>query len=132
MIKHRNSLGYVPGPEMTTEYLSYFIFLGAKKDPISIIWKWLNLWNCFNFADIFMNLDNFRKLIKDLEINKSKIENQILSKLKPYVPDSFVFKEHFVFAVEWALRGWAISKFSGINIERVKHNYEFLVDTIIH
>ncbi|MFO7881269.1 MAG: DUF5700 domain-containing putative Zn-dependent protease [Kosmotogaceae bacterium] len=132
MIKHRNSLGYLPGPEMKTEYLSYFIYLGAKKDPVSIIWKWLNPWNCFNFADIFMNFEKFQKLIKDLENNKSNFEALISSKLEPYVPDGFVFKERFVFAVEWAIRGWATSKFGGINIEHVKDNYEFLVDTIVH
>jgi hypothetical protein len=132
MIKHRNSLGYVPGPEMTTKNLSHFIFLGAKKDPISIIWKWLNPWNCFNFADIFMNLEKYQKLLKDLEINKSNIEAFISTKLGPYVPDGFVFKERFVFAVEWAIRGWATSKFGGINIEHVKDNYGFLVDTVVH
>jgi hypothetical protein len=91
---------------MKTEYLSYFIFLGAKKGPISIIWKWLNPWKCFNFADIFMNLEKCQKLLKDLENNKSNFVALISSKLESCVPSDFVFKERFVSAAEWAVRGW--------------------------
>ncbi len=132
IIKHRNSLGYVPGPEMTTDFLAYFIYLGAKKDPISVIWKWLNPWNCFNFADIFMNLERYRELLRNLEVNKKGIERFVSSRIEPFVPENFEFKERFALGIEWAIRGWATSKFGGINIEHVKDNYEFLVNTIVH
>ncbi|TYB93739.1 MAG: hypothetical protein FXF54_06120 [Kosmotoga sp.] len=132
MIKHRNSLGYVPGPEMTTDFLAYFIYLGAKKDPISVIWKWLNPWNCFNFADIFINLEHYRELLRDMETNKSNIERFVSSRIEPYVPANFEFTERFVLGIEWAIRGWATSKFGGINIEHIKDNYTFLIGTIVH
>ncbi|MFW6121043.1 MAG: DUF5700 domain-containing putative Zn-dependent protease [Petrotogales bacterium] len=132
MVKHRNSLGYVPGPKMTTNFLAYFIFLGARKDPISVIWKWLNPWNCFNFADIFINLEHYRELLRDMETNKSDIERFVSSRIEPYVPANFEFNERFVLGIEWAIRGWATAKFGGINIEHVKDNYVFLVNTIVH
>ncbi|QTA37702.1 hypothetical protein JYK00_08230 [Thermosipho ferrireducens] len=132
MVKHRNSLGYVPGPEFTTQYLADFLFFAASKKPVYEVWKWINPWNFFDFADIYSNKERYKTLIETLEKNKEDIESYISFKLEKYTPEGFEFQEKFVFGVEWAIRGWATDKFGGVNIEHVKDNYKFLIDTIIH
>ena len=132
MIKHRNSLGYVPGPVFTTEFLTQFLFLGAVKEPIYEIWRWLSPWNFFDFADIAYNRADYERVLNELEKNRGNIEMYISSRIEKYVPEDFEFKEHFAFSVGWAIRGWATGKYGGINIEHVKDNYDFLLNTIAH
>jgi len=132
MVKHRNSLGYVPGPVFTTEFLTQFLFLGAVKEPIYKIWRWLSPWNFFDFADIAYNRADYERILNELEKNRENIEMRISSKIEKYVPENFEFKEHFVFSVGWAIRGWATGKYGGINIEHIKDDYDFLLDTIAH
>lgn len=132
MIKHRNSLGYVPGPEFTTEFLANFLFFAASKESIYEIWKQLNPWNFFDFADIACNRDDYERVLNELEENKDNIEARISAKIEKYVPEDFEFQERFVFSVGWAIRGWATGKYGGINIEHIKDNYDFLLDIIIH
>lgn len=132
MINHRNSLGYVPGPEFTMEFLANFLFFAASKEPVYEIWKRLNPWNFFDFADIACNRADYERVLNELEENKDNIEACISSRIEKYVPENFEFQERFVFSVGWAIRGWATGKFGDINIEHVKDNYDFLLDVIIH
>lgn len=42
MIKHRHNLGYIAKPWVTKESLAKFIQRAVSREPLDMIWKWLN------------------------------------------------------------------------------------------
>lgn len=132
MIKHRHNLGYIPKPWITKESLASFIQHAISRKPLDMIWKWLNPWNFFNFADIFNNLEQYKKLINTIELNKENFVNQITSRIASFLPENIKFEDQFTFAIGWGIRGWATNATGGLNIEHFKDDYDLLIQTITH
>lgn len=132
VIKHRNGLGYVPGPVFKNEFIEYFLKQSVNKAPINEIWKWLSPWNFFDFSDIYQNRLKYREMLSTLKTHSKTICDLVGSRLERFTPVDFSFEEPFVLSVEWAIRGWATNKFAGLNIEWIKDDYDKLIDIITH
>ena len=132
LIQHRNGLGYVPGPEFCPEFYSYHLENAIIDDPILNLWKMLHPWNFFDFADLWNHLEEYNQLYSTLRANKAQFENIISARLGNFIPPSMQLTERVAFSVEWAIRGWATSKYAGLNIEYMKNNYSEIIKTINH
>ena len=55
MLKHRKNLGYLPEPITDTKDLSKLLIWAASEKPEDIIWKWLNPFNIFEFAILYVS-----------------------------------------------------------------------------
>ena len=132
LIKHRNGLGYVPGPEFCPEFYRYHLENAISDDPVLNLWKMLHPWNFFDFADLWNHLEEYNQFYSTFSSNKVQLENLISSRLGVFIPPSMQITERVAFSVEWAIRGWATSKYAGLNIEYMKNNYSEIIKTIIH
>jgi len=132
LIKHRNGLGYVPGPEFCLEFYIYHLKNAISDDPILNLWKMLHPWNFFDFADLWNHLEEYNQFYSTFSANKVQLENLISSRLGVFIPPSMHITERVAFSIEWAIRGWATSKYAGLNIEYMKNNYSEIIKTIIH
>ncbi len=132
MLKHRKNLGYIPEPVTDAQGLAWFIRQAAADQPLNNIWKWMNPWNYFNFADFALNLENYRTVIADLAGNREKIENDVLHRIGLFAPPHVEFHDHSGFAVNWGIRGWATARTGGMNLVQFKDNYKFMFRTLIH
>lgn len=132
MLKHRKNLGYLPEPITTSEDLTELLIWGASGKTVDIIWKWLNPFNIFEFADIYNNLDKFNELHNTVDENREKIISHILSKISNYIKNDLKFSESFSLTVGFAIRGWATDDRFGVNIENIKDDYDRLIATIAH
>ena len=132
MLKHRKNLGYLPEPITDTKDLSKLLIWAASEKPEDIIWKWLNPFNIFEFADIYNNLDKFKKLYNTINENQNKITSNILAELSDYIKNDLIFNETFSLTTGYAIRGWATDNRFGINIENIKDDYKRLTATISH
>ncbi len=132
MIKHRRNLGYFPKPWITKKRLAKFIQRAVSHEPLDIIWKWLNPWNYFGFADIFLNLRKYQELLDSINSCKADIVNHVLSRISMFAPKNVEFRDRFCFAVGWGVRGWATNKAVGVNIEHFKDDFQLLIRVITH
>lgn len=132
MIKHRQSLGYIPKPWVTEESLARFIQRAVSREPLDMIWKWLNPWNFFNFADIFLNLKAYKRLLDAIDVHKEDIVDRVLGRISLFAPKDVEFRDRFSFAVGWGIRGWATESTAGVNIEHFKDDFDLLIRTFTH
>ncbi len=133
MLKHRRQLGYIPEPLPHEEDLAHFIYYSASRDPLPMIWKWLNPWNYFGFADLYIQQDKFRNLIDTLEQNRAMLEAIVLGKIMPYLPDKQLeFREQLGFGINFGVRSWATHEGLGSNLVQIKDDYQTLIETVTH
>jgi len=133
MLEHRRQLGYIPPPLPDQTDLAYFIYHSASRDPLPMIWKWLNPWNYFGFADLYNQQNKFRDLLNTLEQNKSNLEAIILGKIIPFLPDKKIeFQDQLGLGVNFGVRTWATSQGLGSNLVQIKDDYQTLIETMTH
>jgi hypothetical protein len=132
MLEHRRNLGYVPEPLPDVEDLAYFIRLAASRDPVAAIWKWLNPWNDFGMADLFMNRDRYRRLLDELREKRSALESRVAARIARYAPEGVEFEDTVTFAVNFGIRSWATRYSLGTNVIQFKDRTAELVRTITH
>ncbi len=132
MLKHRKNLGYLPEPITDTEDLAELLMWAASDKPEDIIWKWLNPLNIFELADLFNNLDKFKKLHNNIDNYREEIITNILSEISKYIKNDLKFTETFSLTIGFAIRGWATDNRFGVNIENIKDDYNRLIATIAH
>lgn len=132
MLNHRRSLGYIPEPLPDTTDMARFIFHAASSEPVDMIWKWLNPWNDFCMADIYMNQKRYRELLDTLKANQSNMEKYILGRMYSFAPVNIDFSDRVSFAVNWGIRSWATENGLGTNIVQFKDNYPAMFRTMTH
>ncbi len=132
MITHRTSLGYLPEPMVTLESLAALLLCAQRRSPVEMIWKWLNPMNFFDFADIFMHLDEYDTVLTQLETRTEEMKEEVLGTLYSYVRKDTDFEETFAFTIGFAIRGWATNAMCGVNIEYVKDDFEALHAVMAH
>jgi len=118
MLLHRKNLGYIPEPLPGSEDLARFIYYAGSKKPLPMVWKWINPWNYFGYADLFLNQEEYQKLIKDINLNKDVITGIILGKID--------------YGVNWGIRCWTTEKSLGSNLIQVKDDYPTFIRTMTH
>jgi len=132
MLKHRKNLGYIPEPLPTERSLAEFIYYAASKEPIHVIWKWLNPWNYFNFSDIYLNLNEYSNVLSELKENESRIVKYVSNKYSPFIPEDFSYTDTLTVAANWGIRSWATNNQFGTNIVQFKDDYNQLLKTLTH
>lgn len=132
MLKHRQNLGYLPGPITDTNDLTELLIWAASDKPIDLIWKWLNPLNIFELADVYNNHTNFKNLFEIIKNNESSLKRYILSTISQYIKDDLEFNETFALTFGFAIRGWATDDMFGVNIENIKYKYPKLISIIAH
>jgi hypothetical protein len=132
MLKHRRSLGYIPEPLPDTTDMARFIFHSASKKPADMIWKWLNPWNDFCMADIFMNRKDYAELLNVLRSNQAEMESYILGRIHNFAPVDLDFSDQISFVVNWGIRSWATEKGLGTNIVQFKDDYPAMFRSLTH
>lgn len=132
MLKHRRELGYILEPLPEVEDLSEFIFYAASTEPVHQLWKWINPFNLFSLADLYLKNEKYRKYLNHLKKNENRILNHVEANLIQYLPDGFSFRCSIAFAVNWGIRSWATNTSLGTNICSYKDDYKTLLMTITH
>lgn len=132
MLAHRCNLGYIPEPLPTEKSLAQFILYASSDEPLNRLWKWLSPWNYFNLSDLYLNQIQYQNIIKVLEKKDNEIGNLISTKIDPFVPKDFKYKDTLSIAVNWGIRSWATDKTLGTNIVQFKDNYTLLIQTLSH
>ncbi|GAB4180512.1 MAG: hypothetical protein Kow00108_16930 [Calditrichia bacterium] len=132
MLKHRRSLGYIPEPFPDSADLALFIFSAASQDPLQMIWKWLNPWNDFCLADLYMKKEKFTLMISSMKEHRAQLEKYILRKISQYTDKPVRFTDTLVFAVNWGIRSWATTRMLGSNLVQYKDDYQIMLRTLTH
>jgi|GEM_PF-1505495 len=130
MLRSRKEIGQIPEPLPDTENLAQFVYNAASREPIHMLWKWINPWNYFCFADVFMKQANYRKLLTEIEANRDSLEALILGRITQYIPDTIRFEEQIDFAVNWGVRSWSTESRIGSNLAHVKNDYATIARTM--
>ncbi len=132
MLEHRRNLGYVPEPLPDTGDMAEFIFRSASTAPVDQVWKWLNPWNDFCLADLYLNRVQYARLLVNLETHRGDIGDYILGRMYEFAPADIAFSERIGFAVNWGIRSWATSYGLGTNIVQFKDRYSQMLRSITH
>jgi len=133
MLTHRRNLGYLPDPITDEEDLAELLKWGASRDPADMIWKWLHPMNIFDFSDIFLNLENYKRLLETIHYNWNYITNSVLSTLSTHLGATQTeIEETFAVTVGYGIRGWATDDGFGVNIEYLKDDFQLLLGTLAH
>jgi len=123
MLKNRKEIGYIPEPLPDTDDLAKFIYTAGGNDPVSMIWKWLNPWNCFGFADLYMNSTKYHEVVSEINSNKEYLISSIKSRIGRYLPEDFKYQDQIDLGVNWGVLNWSTEKQIGINIVHLKNDY---------
>lgn len=123
MLMNRKEIGYIPKPLPDTDDLTKFIYTAGSNDPVSMIWKWLNPWNCFGFADLYMNSIKYREILLKIDSNKDYLISSIKSRIGHYLPEDFKYQDQIDLGVNWGVLNWSTEKQIGINIVQLKNDY---------
>ncbi|MCK4641010.1 MAG: hypothetical protein KAU06_06715 [Candidatus Marinimicrobia bacterium] len=123
MLKNRSEIGYIPEPLPDTGDLANFIYLAGSNDPILMVWKWLNPWNCFGFADLYNYSNKYSDILKEIDENKANITGTIVSRIAHYLPENFKYQDQVDLGVNWGVLNWSTEKQIGINIVHLKNDY---------
>ena len=123
MLINRREIGYIPEPLPDTDDLADFIYTAGRSDPVFMIWKWLNPWNCFGFADLYMNSAKYYEILSEINSNKEYLVTDIESRIAPYLPEDFKYHDQIDLGVNWGILNWSTEKQSGINIVHLKNDY---------
>lgn len=126
MLMNRKEIGYIPEPLPDTGDLANFIYLAGSNDPVSMIWKWLNPWNFFGFADLYMNSIKYREVLLKIDSNKDYLISSIKSRIGHYLPEDFKYQDQIDLGVNWGVLNWSTEKQIGINIVHLKNDYSAL------
>jgi pterin-4a-carbinolamine dehydratase len=123
MLKNRKEIGYIPEPLPDTDDLAKFIYTAGSNDPVSMIWKWINPWNCFGFADLYMNSTKYCEIVSEINSNKEYLISSIKSRIGRYLPEDFKYQDQIDLGVNWGVLNWSTEKQIGINIVHLKNDY---------
>jgi len=123
MLKNRKEIGYIPEPLPDTNDLAKFIYIAGSNDPVSMIWKWINPWNCFGFADLYMNSTKYCEIVSEINSNKEYLISSIKSRIGRYLPEDFKYQDQIDLGVNWGVLNWSTEKQIGINIVHLKNDY---------
>lgn len=123
MLRNRKELGYIPKPLPGTEDLAKFIYNASKKDPVSKIWKWLNPWNCFGFADLNTNSELYYGICSTINENKEQFATNVISRISKYIPADFQYSDKIDLGVNWGVLSWSTDEQVGINLVQIKDDY---------
>lgn len=133
MLTHRRNLGYLPEPITDEEDLVELLTWGASRDPVDMIWKWLHPMNIFDFSDLFLNLEDYKRLLETIHENWDYIINSVLSTLSTHLGATQTeIEETFALTVGYGIRGWATDDGFGVNIEYLKDDFQLLLGTLAH
>jgi len=132
MLEHRKNLEYLPDPKTTTENLANLLLKAQSKLPLDLIWKWLNLMNYFDFADLFTYLKEYEELINQIEFNKDAIKEEVLGTIYKYIKLNVEIDEIFAATIGFGINGWITENMFGVNIEYNKDDFNSLLGTIGH
>lgn len=132
MLKHRRELGYIPPPLPTKESLAQLILAAASRNPHDMIWKWLNPWNFFSMAEMFIMRPRYETLVRDLKNAAKDISGHVMQRIARYAPRDMVLNETLGFGVNWGVRSWATTDALGTNIVMFKNNFDVFLRTITH
>ena len=127
MLINRKEVGYIPKPLPDEKDLATFIYQAAQNDPVATIWRWLNPWNCFGFAEIYNNDSSYYAICSELNQNAEKIAAAVNAKLSIYLPEDFKFQEQIDFGVNWGILSWGTENRVGLNIILVKNDYPLII-----
>ncbi len=133
MLAHRRNLGYLPEPITDEEDLAELLTWGASRDPVDMIWKWLHPMNIFDFSDLFLHLEDYKRLLETIHQNWDYIVNSVLSTLSTHLGATETdIGETFAVSVGYGIRGWATDDGFGVNIEYLKDDFQLLLGTLAH
>ncbi|MCP5104143.1 MAG: hypothetical protein GY950_12225 [bacterium] len=132
MLKHRRELGYVPPPLPTKESLAHLFMAAASREPLDMIWKWLNPWNFFSTAGVFMKRRQYETAVTNLKNAAEDISGYVMRRIARYAPPNTVLNETLGFGVNWGVQSWATTDALGTNIVMFKNNSDILLRTITH
>lgn len=124
MLLNRKQLGYIPPPHPETEDLAKFIFTAGCDDPILMIWKWINPWNCFGFADLYLNSIKYYDVVSTINENQEPFAFNILNRVNKYLPPDFEFHDKLDIGVNWGILTWSTDNQIGINLIHFKDDYD--------
>lgn len=123
MLKNRKEIGYIPEPLPKTDDLAMFIYSAGNSDPLSKIWKWLNPWNCFGFADLYLNASKYYEICLEINKNKEQFAANILARFVKYLPEDFEYRDKIDLGVNWGVLTWGTDTQVGLNIVQFKNDY---------
>lgn len=123
MLKNRKEIGYIPKPLPETEDLAKFIYTASNNDPISVIWKWLNPWNCFGFADLYLNASKYYEIGLKINANKEQFAANVQARIGKYLPKDYAYRDQIDLGVNWGVLTWSTDDQVGINIVQFKDDY---------
>ncbi len=132
MLLHRKQLGYVPPPLPTEETLAKFIYRSASRGPLDMIWKWINPWNFFSLADVYIKRDRYDAAAALLERGKAAFSSRVMGRIARFAPPGYEFSETLGFGINWGIRGWATTGAQGTNLVFVKDDFKTLLSTVTH
>lgn len=132
MLAHRRELGYIPEPLPDSEDLAFLICTAASQQPEVQLWKWLNPFNLFNLADLYLQQEEYRQLLEKLKTEGHRLLDRAAAELARYVPDDFQFQGEVALGVNWGIRSWTTSTSLGTNITQYKDDYQAFLKTITH
>jgi len=92
MLEHRRNLGYLPEPLPDQEDLAWMIPTAASRDPLSQLWKWLNPFHLFNLADVYLQRQEYRRLLNELRQAGEELFSYAAGTLAQYLPEGSTFR----------------------------------------
>lgn len=132
MLEHRRELGYIPPPLPDSLDLAYFIYTAGSRKPVEEIWKWLNPWNDFCLADLYLHKSQYGALLDTLRFHQQSLVDTVLTKIASVLPHQYTLHSRLGLAVNWGIRSWATDHGLGTNIVQFKDRYATLIRTVTH
>jgi predicted negative regulator of RcsB-dependent stress response len=127
MLKHRGV------KRITEEQLLQYLYHAQKRDPLHVLYKWVNPTSFWNFGGVSLHIPRFRHVIGAIQRNEDNIKQRIIARLARYLPEGTTFNATVLFLFSRGADGWATDgNLLGIDLEHYGDDYDYLIRLITH
>lgn len=128
---HHRSQSFYYAPT-NKERLVTCLEIAASTKPLDKLYKYMIPKGLLNFSEVHNNLEQYKKLIKELSKHETQISNFINASISPYLPTKSSFKRNVSFFFMNGADGWATSKVTAVDLNYFKNDYEKLLRLLVH
>nr|MBA2626416.1 hypothetical protein [Gemmatimonadales bacterium] len=126
MLEHR-------GPRaITAERLLVYLDHAHRRDPVHLLYKWVNPTGFWNLAGVSMHVGEFRQVIATLKAHEGELAARVGAHVGTFVPPGAHVDATVMFLFSRFADGWAAGPMLGIDLEHFGDDYPHMQRVIEH
>lgn len=126
MLEHRGAR------EITPAQLLVYLDHAHRRDPLHLLYKWVNPTGFWNLAGVSLHVADFRRVLRTVHENEPGMQNLVRGRVAAFLPGRARVHATVMFLFSRFADGWAAGPSLGIDLEHFGDDYEHLLRVITH